>query len=100
MDRIAKAKVQAVEEFKVSFEMKDLNVKFSQEAFIKGFKLCKGRIANKFLELNLSFLVEGVLDEEVGPPAAATNLPPIELAIKEPGPTDAISNFLTALSEV
>ena len=37
---ISEVRVLAVEEFKASAEMRDLNVRFGQEAFIKGFELC------------------------------------------------------------
>ncbi|EHA8586623.1 hypothetical protein COCNU_scaffold000592G000010 [Cocos nucifera] len=63
-EQISKVKAQAVEEFKVSFEMRDLNVKFSQEAIIKGFELCEDRVANKFFEIDLGFLIKGAPDEE------------------------------------
>ena len=36
---VLEARVLAVEEFKTSTEMSDLNVQFGQEAFIKGFEL-------------------------------------------------------------
>ena len=38
--------------------MRDLNVRFGQEAFIKGFKLCQEKVARKFSKLDLSFLGE------------------------------------------
>ncbi|KAG1330957.1 hypothetical protein COCNU_02G009250 [Cocos nucifera] len=91
---------QAIEEFKVSFEMRNLNVKFSQEAFIKEFMLCENRIASKFFKLDLGFLVEGAPDEEVGPSTTTTDLPPIEPATKEPKLTDATSNSSTTPLEV
>ncbi|KAG1347995.1 hypothetical protein COCNU_06G018240 [Cocos nucifera] len=86
--QISEAKVQAVEEFKFSSEMRDSNVKFNQEAFIKGFKLCEDRMANKFLELDLSFLIEGASDEEAGPSTTVADLPLAEPTIEEPGPID------------
>ncbi|EHA8586990.1 hypothetical protein COCNU_scaffold001259G000090 [Cocos nucifera] len=39
--QISEAMIQMVEEFKVFYEMRDLNVAFSQKAFQKGFELCK-----------------------------------------------------------
>ncbi|KAG1363918.1 hypothetical protein COCNU_11G007450 [Cocos nucifera] len=36
---VSEVAAQAIEEFKTSFEMKDLNIAFSQKAFIKGFEL-------------------------------------------------------------
>ncbi|KAG1327776.1 hypothetical protein COCNU_01G017100 [Cocos nucifera] len=56
-----------MEEFKTSSEMKDLNITFSQKAFNKDFELYEGRIAQRFLELDLDFLEEEETDEEAGP---------------------------------
>ncbi|EHA8588389.1 hypothetical protein COCNU_scaffold004971G000010 [Cocos nucifera] len=69
---------RAVKEFKASSKMKDLNIAFGQEAFIKGFKLCEGRMARRFPKLDLSFLEEES-DEEAGPSKAAANSSPIEV---------------------
>ncbi|EHA8587617.1 hypothetical protein COCNU_scaffold002837G000010 [Cocos nucifera] len=44
-ESILEVMARAVEEFKTSPKMKDLNIIFSQEVFIKGFKLYKGRVA-------------------------------------------------------
>ena len=55
---VSEARVLAVEEFKASTEMRDLNVQFGQEAFTKGFELCQEKVARKFFELDLSFLGE------------------------------------------
>ncbi|EHA8591529.1 hypothetical protein COCNU_scaffold069181G000010 [Cocos nucifera] len=71
---ISEAKVQAVEKFKVSSEMMDLNIAFSKEAFQKRYKLCEDRVAGKFLELDLDFLYGDVSDEETGPSAIAATL--------------------------
>ena len=68
---VLEARVLAVEEFKTSTEMRDLNVQFGQEAFIKGFELCQEKVARKFLELDLSFLGEES-EDEVGPSPATT----------------------------
>ena len=69
---ISEARVLTVEEFKASAEMRDLNVKFSQEAFVKGFELYEEKVAKKFFELNLSFLDEAPKDE-AGPSPTATD---------------------------
>ena len=53
---ISEAMTQAMEEFKASFKIKNLNVEFGQEAFIKDFELCEGRMARRFPKLNLDFL--------------------------------------------
>ena len=74
----SKAKAQAIEEFKASSEMLDINVKFNQEAFNKGFKLCEDKIANRFLKHDLSFLCEEAPDDEARPSTEATDLPPTE----------------------
>ncbi|EHA8588638.1 hypothetical protein COCNU_scaffold006084G000010 [Cocos nucifera] len=42
---VLKVAAQAMEEFKASSKMKDLNIAFDQKAFIKGFELCEGRVA-------------------------------------------------------
>ena len=68
---ISKARALAVEEFKASAEMRDLNVQFGQEAFIKGFELCQEKVTRKFLKLDLSFLGEES-EDEAGPSPAAT----------------------------
>ena len=68
---VSEARVLVVEEFKASKEMRDLNVKFGQEAFIKGFKLCQEKVVKKFFELNLSFL-DGTSEDEAGPSSTAT----------------------------
>ena len=68
---VSEARVLAVEEFKASAEMRDLNVQFGQEAFIKGFELCQEKVARKFLELDLSFLGEES-EDEAGPSPATT----------------------------
>ena len=67
---VSEARALAVEEFKASAEMRDLNVQFGQEAFTKGFELCQEKMSNKFPELDLSFLEES--EDEVGPSSAAT----------------------------
>ena len=66
---VSEARGLAVEEFKASAEMRDLNVWFGQEAFIKGFELCQEKVAKKFFELDLSFLDEAS-EDEIGPSTA------------------------------
>ncbi|XP_073104026.1 uncharacterized protein [Elaeis guineensis] len=51
--------------------MRDMNVQFGQEAFIKGFELCQEKVARKFSELDLSFLGEES-EDEAGPSPATT----------------------------
>ena len=68
---VSEARVLVVEEFKTSTEMRDLNVQFGQEAFIKGFELFQEKVARKFSELDLSFLGEES-EDEAGPSPAAT----------------------------
>ena len=63
---VSKARVLAIEEIKASAEMRDLNVQFGQEAFIKGFELCQEKVAGRFPELDLGFLNEAS-DDEAGP---------------------------------
>ncbi|EHA8586850.1 hypothetical protein COCNU_scaffold001055G000010 [Cocos nucifera] len=64
---ILEAVARAMEEFKTSFEIKDLNIAFNQKAFIKGFELYEGRIARRFPELDLDFLEEEEIGKEAGP---------------------------------
>ena len=68
---ISEARVLAVEEFMTSVEMRDMNVRFGQEAFIKGFELCQEKVTRKFPEIDLSFLGEES-EDEAGPSPAAT----------------------------
>ncbi|KAG1347964.1 hypothetical protein COCNU_06G017930 [Cocos nucifera] len=39
--QILEAKIHAMKEFKISSEMRDLNVAFGQEAFQKGYEFCE-----------------------------------------------------------
>ena len=41
---VSETMVRVVEEFKTSFEMRDLKVEFGQAAFIKGFELCQEKV--------------------------------------------------------
>ena len=75
-----------MKEFKASFEMKDLNIAFGHEVFIKNFKLYEGWVAQRFLELDLSFLEEES-DEEVGPSGVIADFSPIEVVLKSFEPT-------------
>ena len=74
---ISEAQAQAVEEFKTSSEMRDLNIQFGQTVFIKGFELCQEKMIGKFFELDLDFLDEAS-DDEAGPSEATVGLPPVE----------------------
>ena len=74
---VSEARVLAVEEFKASTEIRDLNVPFGQEAFIKGFELCQEKVAKKFLELDLSFLGEVSEDEASPSPTATSTVAPL-----------------------
>ncbi|KAG1354958.1 hypothetical protein COCNU_07G010700 [Cocos nucifera] len=69
---ILEVAAQAMEEFKASFEITDLNIAFGQKAFIKGFKLCKGRMVWRFPKLDLNFLEEEP-DKKVGPSGATSD---------------------------
>ncbi|KAG1370929.1 hypothetical protein COCNU_16G000230 [Cocos nucifera] len=77
---ISKAMTQAMKEFKTSSEMRNLNVEFSQEAFIKDFELCEGRVAQRFPKLDLSFLEEEEDEVDMGPSDAVVDPPFIEPA--------------------
>ncbi|KAG1334183.1 hypothetical protein COCNU_03G003020 [Cocos nucifera] len=88
---ILEAVAQAVEEFKIFFEMKDLTIAFSQKAFIKGFELCEGKVAWRFLELDLSFLEkEEAVGEEAGPSSTRADLSFVEPTMEVPEPTSEV----------
>ncbi|EHA8588767.1 hypothetical protein COCNU_scaffold006570G000010 [Cocos nucifera] len=78
---ILMAAARAMEEFKASSKIKDLNIAFSQKAFIKGFELYESRMARKFSKLDLNFLEEEP-DEEMGPSNAVTNPSPTEVVFE------------------
>ncbi|EHA8586355.1 hypothetical protein COCNU_scaffold000208G000030 [Cocos nucifera] len=63
---------RAMEEFKASSEIRNLNVEFGQEVFIKGFELYEGRVAWRFFELDLKFLKKED-DIEAGPSDVAVD---------------------------
>ncbi|KAG1338312.1 hypothetical protein COCNU_04G006180 [Cocos nucifera] len=75
---ISEVVAQAMEEFKASSKMKDLNIAFGQKMFIKGFELCEDKMTWKFLELDLNFLKEEP-DEEVGSSSTTADPSPVEL---------------------
>ena len=87
---ISKARVLAVEEFKASAEMRDLNVKFGQEAFIKGFELCQEKVVKKFFELDLSFLDEASEDEAGLSPTATATAAPLPKTPSSPTPISEV----------
>ena len=72
---------QEIEKYKISFEMRNLNVKFGQKAFNKGYELGEERVANKFLKLDLDFLYEGTSEEAADPSTSITSLLPTELVL-------------------
>ena len=87
---ISEARVLAVEEFKASAEMRDLNVKFVQEAFIKGFELCQEKVVKKFSELDLSFLDEASEDEAGHSLTATVTAAPLPRTPSSPTPTSEV----------
>ena len=76
---VSEARTQAVEEFKTSFEMEDLQVQFGQDAFIKGFELYQEKVAGRFFKLDLGFLNE-TSDDEAGPSEATVGRPPVGIS--------------------
>ena len=87
---VSEAKVLAVEEFKASAKMRDLNVRFGQKVFIKGFELCQDKVARKFLELDLSFLGEESEDEAGPSPAATAAAAPLPGTPSSPTPASEV----------
>ncbi|KAG1330982.1 hypothetical protein COCNU_02G009500 [Cocos nucifera] len=84
---ISKVMTRAMEEFKASSKMRNLNVEFGQQAFIKNFELYEGRVTRRFFELDLNFLKEEE-DTEAEPSDAAVDPSSIELAS---GPSEPIA---------
>ncbi|EHA8587067.1 hypothetical protein COCNU_scaffold001368G000010 [Cocos nucifera] len=76
---ISETVARAMEDFKASPKMKDLNIAFGQQAFIKDFELYKGRVARRFPKLDLRFSEEED-DVEAGPFDVAVNPSSVELA--------------------
>ena len=87
---VSEVRVLAVEEFKASAEMRNLNVKFVQEAFIKGFELCQEKVARKFFELDLSFLDEASEDEASPSPTATATVAPLPGIPSSPTPISEV----------
>ena len=85
--QISEAKIQVVEEFKISSKMMDLNISFSQEAFQKGYELYEDQVAGKFSELDLGFLYGDISDEETGPSTIAADPCLVEVALEPSEPT-------------
>ena len=86
---VSEARALAVEEFKASAEMRDLNVQFGQEAFTKGFELCQEKVASKFPKLDLGFLEES--EDEAGPsPAATATAAPLPGTSSSPTPASEV----------
>ena len=88
---ISKVGARAVEEFKASSEMEDLQVQFGQDDFIKGFELYQEKVVGRFPELDLGFLNEASDDKArpseatIGPPPARTSSTAMTVAIDLPG---------------
>ncbi|EHA8588305.1 hypothetical protein COCNU_scaffold004692G000010 [Cocos nucifera] len=93
---------RAIEELKTSPKMKDLNIAFSQKAFIKGFEFYEGRVARRFLELDLEFLEEEEeAGEEARPSSTRADLSSAEPSVKVPEPAEsAPTSSTTAPSKV
>ncbi|EHA8587464.1 hypothetical protein COCNU_scaffold002268G000010 [Cocos nucifera] len=72
---VLEAMTWAIEEFKASFKMRNLNVKFGQEAFIKDFKHYEDRMARRFSKLDLSLLKEGKARQRWDHPMPQSILP-------------------------
>ena len=87
---ISEVRVLAVEEFKASTEMRDLNVKFGQGAFIKGFELCQEKMVKKFFKLDLSFLDEASEDEAGPSPTVAATAAPLPRTPSSPTPISEV----------
>ena len=87
---VSEARVLAVEKFKASAEMRELNVQFGQEVFIKGFELCQEKVARKFSKLDLGFLVEKSEDEAGPSPATTAIAAPLPGTSSSPTPAPEV----------
>ena len=99
---VLEARVRAVEEFKTSFEKRDLKVQFGQATFIKGFELCQEKMVGKFFELDLGFL-DKASEDEAGPFEAAIGLPPVgtsSTAVAASTDLSGVSSSSTSAPEV
>ena len=81
---VSEARALAVEEFKASAKMRELNVQFGLEAFTKGFELCREKVASRYPDLDLGFLEES--EDEAGPSSAATAVAPPAPSPPPPAP--------------
>ena len=112
LEKILEVKVQAIEEFKASSEMKNKKIEFALLSFIKRFELCQKNVTDKFFELDLSFLDEGAFDDEAGPSTIVADLPPVDSSstmppiasapstVEEPTSIEVALNSSTAPPEV
>ena len=81
---VSKARTLAVEEFKASTEMRELNVQFGLEEFTKGFELCRERVASRYPDLDLDFLEES--EDEASPSSTAIAVAPPAPSSPPPAP--------------
>ncbi|EHA8591514.1 hypothetical protein COCNU_scaffold066104G000010 [Cocos nucifera] len=98
--QILETKIQAMKVFKVSSKMRNLNVAFGQEAFQKGYELCKDWVAAKFPKLDLGFLYGEVPDEKAKLSTAATDLSPIKAILEPSEPTIEVPKSISKLEAV
>ena len=99
---VSEVGARAMEEFKTSSKIEDLQVQFGQDAFIKGFELCQEKVVRKFFELDLGFLDE-TSDNEARPSEAAAGPPPVGTSSTAVAAATDLSGALsssTSVSEV
>ena len=105
--QVVEAKKQAIQDFKASRKLEDIKIEFAEEAFGKGFDLCQQKVAERFPDLDLGFLMGDSSKDEVEPPTAGADLPyakstttepaePTPTPTKEIAPAEATSSSSTA----
>ncbi|EHA8589058.1 hypothetical protein COCNU_scaffold007842G000010 [Cocos nucifera] len=86
---ISEVAAQAMEEFKISLEMKNLNIAFAQQAFIKSVELYEGRVVQRFSKLDLEFLEEDNAEARPSEPATKAPKPVQEFEAAETAPASS-----------
>ena len=88
-EEIDAKKERAIEVFKSSKAMEDIKIAFTQEAFLEGFKVCMKRIAKRFPDMDIDFLIEEP-DDKAEPSYAGIASPVIEPDAETSDPTTMI----------
>ncbi|EHA8589777.1 hypothetical protein COCNU_scaffold012270G000020 [Cocos nucifera] len=66
---------RTVQNFKSSKDMEDIKIDFAQEAFLEGFQVCMGRVAENFFNIDLDLFLEEP-DDRAGPSSIVAEVAP------------------------